>query len=182
MGYGLCTTTSYSLSINGENIGFFKGQRGLRQGDPISPFLFMICMEYLSRKLNQATPEDCFNYHPKCEKLKLCNLAFADDLMIFTLGDFLSVKTVHDVLKHFGDVSSFKANCLKHSIFLAGVNYSEKSGIATITGFSYGSMPFRYLGILLAGVYLKVADFGPLLDKVSNTIKGWSRVAWKTVS
>lgn len=88
--------------------GFFKRQRGLRQGDPISHLFFVICMEYLSRCLNCATRKDGFNFHAKCEKLKVSHLAFADDLMIFTKGDFLSVKIVSDVLQEFGAAPTCK--------------------------------------------------------------------------
>lgn len=59
------TTLSYSLKVNGETFGFFKGQRGLRQADPISPFLCVIGMEYLSRSLNRAALYDEFNYQPQ---------------------------------------------------------------------------------------------------------------------
>ena len=47
------STTSYSISINGALHGFFKGQQGIRQGDPISHFLFVLCLEYLSTSLKQ---------------------------------------------------------------------------------------------------------------------------------
>lgn len=104
--------------------------------------------------------------YPKCERLKVC-LAFADGLMIFTRGNHISMKIVCDVLRNFGNVSG----CLKYNVFLEGMDDVEKSSILTFTGFSYDSMPFRYLGIPSARVYLKVTDFGPLLDKISITLE-----------
>ncbi|XP_057248229.1 uncharacterized protein LOC130590212 [Beta vulgaris subsp. vulgaris] len=52
------TSPSYTLCINGETCGFFKGRRGLRQGDPISPLLFVIAMEYLTRLLSKMSKKE----------------------------------------------------------------------------------------------------------------------------
>ncbi|GKF61515.1 putative reverse transcriptase domain, reverse transcriptase zinc-binding domain protein, partial [Tanacetum coccineum] len=58
------TTTSFSISINGLLHGHFKGKRGLRQGDPISPYLFTIVMEVLTLMLKRRVREvDGFTYH-----------------------------------------------------------------------------------------------------------------------
>ncbi|XP_074305100.1 uncharacterized protein LOC141640037 [Silene latifolia] len=75
------TTATYSLNLNGNVFGFFKGKRGLRQGDPLSPLLFKVCMEYLYRLLNYSSANNCFNFHPMCKQMKLTHIMFADDLL-----------------------------------------------------------------------------------------------------
>ena len=137
------STAAYSLVINGSMCGFFKGKRGLRQGDPMSPFLFVLCLEYLSRKLNLATAAPDFNFHPKCSKLKLSHLAFADDLMLFSRGDIPSISIIFDCLKDFEGKSGLQANALKSYVFSAGVEGLEFQSILDLTCFPKGVMPFR---------------------------------------
>lgn len=78
--------TSFMVGYNGTVNGYFKGRRGLRQGDPLSPYLFVIAMNCLSYLLKRAATHEGLPYHPSCEKLKLTHLSFADDLLIFTDG------------------------------------------------------------------------------------------------
>ncbi|XP_059309987.1 uncharacterized protein LOC132061139 [Lycium ferocissimum] len=80
----LCvTTTKFSIKVNGNSHGYFEGRRGLRQGDPISPLLFVLVMEYLSRVLKKMGNLPNFRFHPMCKKMQLTHLTFADDLMKF---------------------------------------------------------------------------------------------------
>ncbi|XP_071728518.1 secreted RxLR effector protein 78-like [Rutidosis leptorrhynchoides] len=96
------TSTSFSINVNGEIHGYFKGKRGLRQGDPMSPYLFTLVMEVLSLMLRRnARQYENFKYHPKCEKLDIINLCFADDLFLFSYSDINSVKVISDELKEF---------------------------------------------------------------------------------
>ncbi|XP_074271392.1 uncharacterized protein LOC141595329 [Silene latifolia] len=85
------TSTSYSLSLNGNTFGYFHGSRGLRQGDPLSPLLFTLCMEYLSRVLKVVGQQPDFHFHPLCGAIQLNHLLFADDLLLFSKGDELSI-------------------------------------------------------------------------------------------
>ncbi|XP_041995763.1 uncharacterized protein LOC121745889 [Salvia splendens] len=75
----------FSILINGAPAGFFKSTRGLRQGDPISPALFVIAADYLSRALDKlilGKKEMTFKASRRC--MEISHLAYADDIIIFT--------------------------------------------------------------------------------------------------
>jgi len=86
------STPSFSIALNGSLVGFFQGKKGLRQGDPISPYLFVLAMEVLSRLLEAACNNLDFQFHPKCSSLKLTHLCFADDLLIFSAAKVISLR------------------------------------------------------------------------------------------
>lgn len=100
------TTVSFSININGNIHGFFKGKRGLRQGCPMSSFLFTLVMEVLNLIIKHRIRESgCFKYHRDCERLQITHLCFADDLLIFCKGDTNYVQIIHDSLEEFKRVS-----------------------------------------------------------------------------
>ncbi|CAH2936087.1 MAG: hypothetical protein CPSOU_6785 [uncultured Paraburkholderia sp.] len=168
------TTASYSIRVNGDSYGFFPGRKGLRQGDPISPYLFVLCMEYFTRLMKRYTADHPFNYHPRCGNLKITHLSYADDLMIFTRGDAPSVKQVWDCLTEFGRMSGLEANNHKTHIFMAGIPTQDQQEILSITQVQQGELPIRYLGVPLAGEGLRVQHYAPLIAKVAEQISMWS--------
>lgn len=91
--------------INDSLCGFFKCNRGLRQGDPLYLFLFVLCLEYLSKLLRINIDGLNFNFHPKCGHLQISHLAFANDLMLMARGDSLSVKILMECLRNFATCS-----------------------------------------------------------------------------
>ena len=97
-----CVTTSkFSINLNGELVGFFSGTRGLRQGDPISPYLFVLVMEVFSCIMRETGRKDGFAYHWRCRKEKLSHLCFADDVLIFSKGDRQSIALIKEALDEF---------------------------------------------------------------------------------
>ena len=110
-------TTQFSLILNGSPMPLFKSKRGIRQGDPMSPLIFVICMEYLSKLLKVVGDHVNFRFHPRCNRLKLNHLCFADDLMIFCRGDLASIRILLAQLEIFCGVlwigcQLFKISCV----------------------------------------------------------------------
>lgn len=169
------SSTTYSIRINGELHDWFPGRRGLRQGDPLSPLLFVICMEFLSRMIKRETATAAFRFHQFCEDIRLSHLIFADDVVLFCRGDLSSVKILMGCLRRFEEISGLAVNVAKSSIFLASVPDSERAALIAETGFRVGSFPFRYLGIPISPHGLRVTDYQPLLDRIGGYLSAWAR-------
>lgn len=114
------STPAFSVSVNGELEGFFGSECGLRQGCALSPYMFVIAINVLSKMINKAAQTGSISFHPSCSRVNLTHLSFADDLMIFTDGAAASLRGVFEVLSEFASVSGLVINPAKSSIFMAG--------------------------------------------------------------
>nr|GEV00366.1 hypothetical protein [Tanacetum cinerariifolium] len=145
------TTTSYSISINGSLHGYFKGKRGLRQGDPLSSYFFTLVMEVLTLMIQRRVQEsDQFKYHMYCSKMGLVNLCFADDLFLLAYGDVES------------------ASIIKHSLD----EFKNASGLVPSLS-KKGKLPVKYLGVPLVSLRLMIRDCNELVDKVQLRTQDW---------
>lgn len=126
---------SYSLVINGEPTTFFQDKQGLRQGDPLSPLLFTLVMEYLSRIFLLAARDPSFRHHPYCKPLNMVSLAFADDLLVFCKGQDFSVSKLNAVLDRFGRTSGLEANHNKSSLYMRGLSVARQHCLLELTGY-----------------------------------------------
>ena len=149
-------------------------KKGLRQGDPLSPFLFAISMEYLSRKLGALKENPNFNYNPRCEKLSITHLMFADDLLLFARADMSSVDLMLKAFKEFSAASGLVANLDKSNVYFAGINDDEKDRLQHILHIPVGSFPFKYLGVPLQARKLFYSECKPLIEKVVARIQLWT--------
>ncbi|KAL0295524.1 UNVERIFIED_CONTAM: hypothetical protein Sangu_3196300, partial [Sesamum angustifolium] len=142
-------TASFSVSLNGSIHGFFKGGRGLRQGDPISPYLFVLVMEIGSALLRYRIHNaPNFQYHWKCKDLGIINLCFADDVLLFCKADIPSIKILTDTLSEFATFSGLKVNPAKSQIILSRAVQQQRQQLLDCVGFQEGSLPIKYLGVL----------------------------------
>ncbi|GJU19094.1 RNA-directed DNA polymerase, eukaryota, reverse transcriptase zinc-binding domain protein [Tanacetum coccineum] len=168
------STPSYSICINGERHGYFKGGRGLRQGDPLSPYLFTIVMEVFNLILKQRISEEKnFKYHLGCKKLLITHLCFADDLLVLCHGDTTSVKVIKQALEDFSKISGLYPNLGKSTIFCGSIDDVTIARILNILPFKRGKLPVRYLGVPLVAKQLGVNDCKSLVDKVKSRVHDW---------
>lgn len=103
------------MCVNGETTEKFKAKRGIRQGDPLSPYIFVIVIEYMQRILKHFNNPN-FNFYPHCEKLGFLHLCFVDNLHIFSRVDKISVCLLNDSFEKSADATTLKANLAKYQI------------------------------------------------------------------
>jgi len=169
------TSPRFSIAINGTLVGFFKGAKGLRQGDPLSPYLFVIAMEVFTKLMEVHTgPGSGFQYHPRCSRLKLTHLCFADDLILFSDASISSIKQVKTALLEFEEISGLKSNPAKSSFFCSGLFVRMKSMLLDELQRQEGRLPVRYLGVPLVSSKLSAADCRTFLDIISSRIDSWT--------
>ncbi|GKC14605.1 RNA-directed DNA polymerase, eukaryota, reverse transcriptase zinc-binding domain protein, partial [Tanacetum coccineum] len=169
------------------NHGYFKGGRGLRQGDPISPYLFTLVMEVFTLILNNKIQQSHdFKYHSGCKEIKLTHLCFADDLLVLCHGDVESVRVIKDALDEFSNVYSLKPNMSKSTILFRNVDIGDKNKILEFVLFQIGRFPMKYLG---ASVFLLPMSVVKYIERMlkgflwtqGDMTRGKAKIAWKTI-
>ena len=167
------TTPRYSILVNGAPEGYFEGKRGLRQGDPLSPYLFVLCIEVLSRKLTVAASEVGFSFHTRCKRAKITHLAFADDLLLFCRADVSSVSIIQRCLEEFFLMSGLRANIGKSLIFMDGVTETVKDQLSSLLGFGADTFPTTYLEFPLHPSRLNRSGCAGLILRIKSFVENW---------
>nr|GEY94103.1 reverse transcriptase domain-containing protein [Tanacetum cinerariifolium] len=137
---GILLVTGLLQRINGSLHGYFKDKRGLRQGDPLSPYLFMMVMEILTLMLKRRVRDSyLFTYHRYCSKMELINLCFADDLFLFAHGDPDSASVIMEALDEFKFASGHVPSLPKSIAYFCNLLNHIKIVILQILPFEEGS-------------------------------------------
>lgn len=168
-------TSSMRLLWNGDVTDSFIPTRGARQGDPLSPYFYVMCMERLSHLILDAVEEQQWKpikLTSDCPPLS--HLFFADDLILFAKASVGQLRVVMNCLDTFCKASGQKVNHSKSKIFVSkNVDSLVISRLEEVAGISTTTHLGNYLGIPILQKRMSKEDFQPLLDKAHRRLAGW---------
>ncbi|RVX04635.1 LINE-1 reverse transcriptase-like [Vitis vinifera] len=189
------STVKFSVLVNGSPSGFFQSTRGLRQGDPLSPYLFVIAMEVFSSMMRRAISGGYLAGWKvsggRGEGMHISHLLFADDTLVFCEDSPDEMTYLSWLLMWFEACSGLRINLEKSEIIPVG-RVLNIEGLALELGCKVGGFPSSYLGMPLGqlstlwrcGMGLKSVFVEDLLcGRGSTYLKGnaWVSDVWNPV-
>ncbi|RVW99827.1 putative ribonuclease H protein [Vitis vinifera] len=171
-------TATFSILINGCPTGFFRSSRGLRQGDPLSPYLFLFAMEALSQLLSRARNEGFFSGFKVGgrgrEGLIVSHLLFADDTLIFCNADAVQLQYLSWTFMWFEAISGLKVNLSKSEAIPVG-ECPPMESLVSILGCKIGCLPTSYLGLPLGAPYKSTSAWDAVEERFRKRLSLWKR-------
>jgi hypothetical protein len=169
--YECITTPTFSVLVEGSPYGFINSSRGIRQGDPLSPYLFAIAMEYLTINLEMEFLKGNLSPIYQIEPV-VTHLIYADDILILTKATVQNATCIKHVFQNLNNITGLELNPKKTTLFLSK-GAINKNQIANTLNVSIGNLPIIYLGIPLSNNKLRARDFGELIDQINKKFNHW---------
>jgi hypothetical protein len=169
------TSVEYGVLVNGVPCGHIHPKRGLRQGDPISPYLFLLCAEALSALLAKANEEGILEGVPTSRRgPRLSHLFFADDSLLFCRSTLTQWENLTKVLRVYEEALGQRLNNNKTSIFFGrNTNMEDKQKILEASGLPDSQRYDTYLGLPALVGKSRTAAFRSIVDRVWKKLQDW---------
>ena len=173
------TSVHFSVLVNGSPKGFFGGSHGLRQGVPLSPLLFLLIMQVLSRILRKTEESNLiWGFHVGAVNsvgVLISHLLFANDTILFCDASRERLLSIRLALFCFQAFTGLKVNVRKSEIVpIREVNNLEV--LANILHCRVGSLPMKYSGMPLGTLFKIGSIWNPILEKMEKKLLGWKRL------
>lgn len=160
------------MLLNGVSIGFFEGSRGLRQGDTLSPPLFLLVAEVLGRMLTRASEHRIIEgFKVGVDRVDVTHFQYADDTLILCDNSQRQIRLLRCILHCFEAVSSLRMNLAKSSLITIG-EVPNLDQLASDLGCRIGKLPITYLGLPLGSQYKRKEVCSPVLRHNSEKTFG----------
>lgn len=169
-------SVDYSVILNGEKIGPIIPGRGLRQGDPLSPYLFIICAEGLSSLIRQAEGSGTIRGAKICKNAPIIShLLFADDCFLFFKAKSGQALGMKNILEMYESASGQSINFQKFEVFYSrNVDDAVKASISQILGVQQVMGTGKYLGVPSMVGRSRTSTFKFVKERVWKKINSWS--------
>jgi hypothetical protein len=169
------STVSYKIKVNGELTEEIVPTRGLRQGDPLSPYLFLICAEGFSSLLNEAERAGNLEGITICANAPCINhLLFADDSLLLLKVNEGNANYLRHVLQLYEECSGQMINKEKSSIlFSKNCEQERKLEFMNALELTQEARSDKYLGLPVYMGRSRAKMFAYLKDRVWKRIQGW---------
>nr|GEX77340.1 RNA-directed DNA polymerase, eukaryota [Tanacetum cinerariifolium] len=156
-----------------DKFGFGAKWRGLKQGDPLSPFLFILVLESLHLSFNNILSASLFKGIRINDSLTLSHLFYADDVVFISKWDKANFTTIVHVLKCFFLASGLKINIYKSKLIGIGVPNDEVTTTANLIRYTTFTTPFNYLGVKVEVPSSRSCSRDEVLNKISTRLSKW---------
>jgi hypothetical protein len=169
------SSVRFSIRLNGGNSDHFWPTRGLRQGDPLSPYLFLFCVEGFSTLLKKAQVDDMLKgVNFGTDGPHITHLLFADDSIVFLEASVESMHALKEVLLAYEVASGQKVNLQKSSIFFGdGCRPEAKVELKQALGVAEEALSERYLGLPTVVGLSKEGCFQYINERSGAKVSGW---------
>ena len=172
-------TARFSVMVNGSPIASFQSSRGLRQGDPLLPYLFVVVMKAFSCMLKRAIfggfLSPCLVQGRRGEGVQVSHLLFADDTLIFCEAKGEEQLTyLCWLLMWFEAISGLRVNLEKIELIPVGRVENVKE-LADEFGYKVGKLPSTYLGMPLGAPFKSVAAWDGIEERFRKRLTMWKR-------
>ncbi|MFS7889004.1 putative RNA-directed DNA polymerase [Helianthus anomalus] len=171
---GILESAQASVLVNGSPTFQFNSEKGLRQGDPISPFLFLIVMECLSWMLERAKSiGELKGINFLVDDMDINHLFFADDALIMGEWSRDNLQSTARILRVFYLCSGLRINLHKSNLFGVGTEDMEVDSMMEVLGCKRGAFPFVYLGIKVGAKMSRIANWNEVVEVIKNRLASW---------
>ena len=169
------TSVSYAVLLNGQPVGNIKPTRGLRQGDPLSPYLFLLCAMGLQGLLKKVEANGDIRGVSLCRNgPRVSHLFFADDSVLFCRAKEEECQNILDLLSVYERGSGQKINRDKTNIFFSTNTQPDmQTQIQNILGVPAIRQYEKYLGLPALVARAKKQSFAYIKERVWRKLQGW---------
>ncbi|RHN49937.1 putative RNA-directed DNA polymerase [Medicago truncatula] len=168
-------TTTTSLLVNGSPTAEFPLERGLRQGDLLSPFLFLLAVEGFHVLMELFSANNLFTGYQmgRGDSIVVSHLQFADDTLILGEKSWVNVKGMCAAFIPFESLSGLKVTFSKSQLVGVNVERSWLLEAAKVLNCRVDALPFVYLGLPICGNARRLSFWVPVIDRIKSRLSEW---------